>query len=176
MAETVVVFRDALARAFPFCQPKPDQRIEQIHAFAEAHGWTATIFDPRIRVTFTKKKPAVPLEKRGLTRRGHGSSAMPLVASRQAAIDLLTRRVALLRFLFGECVMARQEQRFRLTISLDDALGFALGDTDLDCPESTEAMRRIIGFFVIDELEYNEYWREAAQARLCLADKWPGWF
>ena len=66
--KSCVVFREALARAFPFLQPKTDRRIEQIHAFAEAHGWTATIFDPGIRVTFTKKKEAPPPNKRNVRR------------------------------------------------------------------------------------------------------------
>ncbi len=80
------------------------------------------------------------------------------------------------RLTLGHSVTPRQEKRFRLTIPLDDALEFALGCSDLGCAEVTDSMRRIIGFFVIDELQYTEQWREAALARACLADKWPDWF
>jgi hypothetical protein len=72
--------------------------------------------------------------------------------------------------------MQRPEERFRLTISLDDAFEFALGSSELECSDASDAMRRIVGFFVIDELEYTERWREAGMARACLAEKWPGWF
>jgi hypothetical protein len=81
-----IVFREALARAFPFLEPKPDRRIEEIHAFAKAHGWTATIFDPGIRVTFTKgvedpKKPSLA-NKNGAERRLARTEAMAWVAGR----------------------------------------------------------------------------------------------
>jgi hypothetical protein len=81
-----IVFREALARAFPFLQPRPDRRIEEIHAFAKAHGWTATIFDPGIRVTFTKclddpKKRSLA-NKNGAAPRPARTAPMASVAGR----------------------------------------------------------------------------------------------
>jgi hypothetical protein len=34
-------------------------------------------------------------------------------------------------------------------------------------------MRQVMGLMVIDNLEYSEHWRVAAEVRACLADRWP---
>ena len=43
-----------LARVWPRDERDQLKREKQIHAFAAANGWLATILDPGIRVTFTK--------------------------------------------------------------------------------------------------------------------------
>ena len=49
---------------------------------------------------------------------------------------------------------------------------FAIGREDLGHTEPRDAMRRIIGLFVLDALEYSEQWRAAAIARAQLEQKW----
>jgi hypothetical protein len=46
------VFESELSRVWPCVDTERLQRYVQIHAFAKAHGWSATILDPGIRVTF----------------------------------------------------------------------------------------------------------------------------
>ena len=46
------VFDNELSRVWPCVDKERLQRHAQIHAFAKAHGWSATILDPGIRVTF----------------------------------------------------------------------------------------------------------------------------
>jgi hypothetical protein len=67
-------------------------------------------------------------------------------------------------------------QRFRLTIPVDDAFAFAMGWSDLGYETPSAAMRQVMGLLVVDGLEYSEQWRVAAQARACLAQRWPGCF
>lgn len=68
------------------------------------------------------------------------------------------------------------QSQFRLGISLEDAFAFAMGWTDLDCPEANDRMRQVLGLIVVDRLQYSEEWRASAQARKCLEEKWPELF
>jgi hypothetical protein len=72
--------------------------------------------------------------------------------------------------------MPEQETRFRLSIPMADAFSFAMGVTDLNYAAPTDEMRQVIGLIVIDNLEYAEQWRVAAEARACLAVRWPRCF
>jgi hypothetical protein len=65
------------------------------------------------------------------------------------------------------------EERYRLTIPLTDAIPFAIGDSDLGYAEPSDELRQLIGLLVIDALEYSEQWRSAALVRGCLQQKWP---
>ena len=65
------------------------------------------------------------------------------------------------------------DERFRLTIPLQEAIPFALGSTDLGYVEPRDELRQLVGLLVIDALEYSEQWRAAALLRGCLADRWP---
>ncbi len=67
-------------------------------------------------------------------------------------------------------------ERFRLTIPIGDALSFALGRSDLGCSDADDGLRRIMGAFALDALEYSEQWRAAAYARASLEEKWPDCF
>lgn len=67
-------------------------------------------------------------------------------------------------------------ERFRLSIPVGDALAFAMGWSDLSYTEPSDGMRRVMGALAVDALEYAERWREAALARTCLGEKWPGAF
>ena len=57
-----------------------------------------------------------------------------------------------------------------------DVLEFAMGLTELGYKEPCDDLRRIMGAFVLDALQYNEHWRLAQSARTSLAEKWPGFF
>ena len=65
-------------------------------------------------------------------------------------------------------------ERFRLTIPLSEAIPFAMGASDLSYPNATDELRQLVGLLVIDTLEYSEEWRSAAIVRTCLQDRWPG--
>ena len=73
-------------------------------------------------------------------------------------------------------MIKRDGERFRLTIPVGDALAFAMGWSDLGCEEVNDATRRIMGLLTLDTLEYSERWRDAALARACLVERWPGCF
>ena len=66
-----------------------------------------------------------------------------------------------------------EDERFRLTIPLDEAIPFAMGWSDLQLDEPTDHLRQLIGLLALDALEYSEEWRAAATFRACLAEKWP---
>lgn len=70
--------------------------------------------------------------------------------------------------------MRDQDIRFRLTIPIEDALSFAMGDSDLRSKKVTWMMRQVVGILLIDALQYGENWRVAAEARRLLAERWPG--
>lgn len=72
--------------------------------------------------------------------------------------------------------MKFEEERFRLTISPDLALAFAMGWSNLGYRDANDATRQVMGAFAIDSLEYSEQWRAAAEARACLARRWPDEF
>jgi hypothetical protein len=65
------------------------------------------------------------------------------------------------------------ETRFRLVIPVEEAFAFAIGESNLNYAEPTDEMRQVMGLMVIDNLEYSEHWRVAAEVRACLADRWP---
>jgi hypothetical protein len=81
------------------------------------------------------------------------------------------------RFLNGlaktSFAMQDQELRFRLTIPIEDAFAFAMGEFDLGGNQATDGMRHLVGVLTIDSLEYAEHWRVAAEVRACLAERWP---
>ena len=66
-----------------------------------------------------------------------------------------------------------EDERFRLTIPLTEALPFAMGESDLGYANPSDELRQLIGLLVIDALEYSEQWRVAALLRDCLQEKWP---
>ncbi len=65
------------------------------------------------------------------------------------------------------------EERYRLTIPLSDAIPFVMGESDLDYIHPTDELRQLVGLLVIDTLEYSEEWRAAALLRSFLQEKWP---
>jgi hypothetical protein len=67
--KSCTVFENELSRVWP-CQDKErQQRHALIKAFAKSHGWSATILDPGIRVTFRKlKEGEVENESRPLAK------------------------------------------------------------------------------------------------------------
>jgi len=69
--------------------------------------------------------------------------------------------------------MRHQEKRFRLTIPIEEAFAFAMGESDLHYTEASDEMRQVVGLLVIDKLEYAEQWRVAAEVRACLGARWP---
>jgi hypothetical protein len=81
------------------------------------------------------------------------------------------RRVADLNFF-----MRDYETHFRLAIPIAEAFAFAMGESDLAYTDATDEMRQVVGLLVIDKLEYAEQWRVAAEARACLASRWPECF
>ena len=52
--KSCTILEDDLARVWPRDERDQLKREKEIHAFAAANGWLATILDPGIRVTFTK--------------------------------------------------------------------------------------------------------------------------
>lgn len=69
--------------------------------------------------------------------------------------------------------MRTNDERFRLTIPLRDAIPFAMGSGDLGYSEPSDELRQLIGLLVIDTLEYSEEWRAASVLRTSLHKKWP---
>ena len=65
------------------------------------------------------------------------------------------------------------DDRYRLTIPLTDAIPFAIGSSNLGYADPSNELRQLIGLLVIDALEYSEQWRAAALIRRCLQEKWP---
>ena len=72
--------------------------------------------------------------------------------------------------------MTQDQTRFRLTIPVADAFAFAMGWSDLGYESPSSTMRQVMGLLVVDGLEYSEEWRISAQARACLAERWPECF
>ena len=65
------------------------------------------------------------------------------------------------------------DQELRLTIPIEDAFSFSMGEFELGPNETSDTMRQLVGVLIIDALEYAERWRLAAQARIFLAARWP---
>ena len=55
--KSCTIFENDLSCVWPVNEKQRQQRYALIKAFAKAHGWSATILDPGIRVTFRKLKP-----------------------------------------------------------------------------------------------------------------------
>ena len=66
-----------------------------------------------------------------------------------------------------------QEVEFRITIPIEDAFAFSMGDFELGANETSDAMRQLVGVLVVDTLQYGEHWRIAAEARASPAERWP---
>jgi hypothetical protein len=69
-----------------------------------------------------------------------------------------------------------KEDRYRLTIPLPDAIGFALGASDLSYAEPSDELRQLVGLLAIDLLEYSEQWRTAGALRNSMQARWPDLF
>ena len=69
-----------------------------------------------------------------------------------------------------------EEDRYRLTIPLADAIRFVLGVSDLGYDEPSDELRQLVGLLALDLLEYSEQWRTAGALRNCMQAKWPGLF
>jgi len=54
--KSCTIFENDLSCVWPVNEKQRQQRHALIKAFAKAHGWSATILDPGIRVTFRKLK------------------------------------------------------------------------------------------------------------------------
>ena len=52
--KSCAILEGDLARVWPRDERDQLKREKEIHAFAAANGWLATMLDPGIRVTFTK--------------------------------------------------------------------------------------------------------------------------
>jgi hypothetical protein len=66
-----------------------------------------------------------------------------------------------------------EEDEFRLTIPIEDAFSFSMGEYELGPNETSDSMRQLVGILIIDALEYAESWRLAAEAKTLLAVRWP---
>lgn len=69
--------------------------------------------------------------------------------------------------------MRHHDEEFQLTIPIEDAFAFSMGECESGSTETPDAMRQLVGVMVIDALQYGEHWRIAAQARAFLAERWP---
>ena len=69
--------------------------------------------------------------------------------------------------------MQDYDEQYRLTIPMEDAFAFAMGEFDLGSEPKCDGMRQLVGVLVIDALQYGEHWRVAAEARAFLAHRWP---
>lgn len=76
----------------------------------------------------------------------------------------------------GKKMIELESERFRLSIPVGEALAFAMGWSNLGYSEPSDGMRRVVGVLAVGALEHEEHWREAALARHCLGQKWPGGF
>jgi hypothetical protein len=66
-----------------------------------------------------------------------------------------------------------EEDVFRLTIPVENAFAFAMGEVELGPGRTPDLSRQLVGILIIDALEYAEKWRLAAEARAVLASRWP---
>ena len=66
-----------------------------------------------------------------------------------------------------------EQQEFRLTVSIEDAFAFSMGEFDIGPTQTSDAICQLVGLLIIDALQYGEHWRLAAEARASLAERWP---
>lgn len=66
-----------------------------------------------------------------------------------------------------------EELEFRLSVPIENAFAFSMGQCDLGPGETSDVARQLVGILIIDALEYSERWRLAAEARAFLALRWP---
>ena len=69
--------------------------------------------------------------------------------------------------------MKYNDVQYRLTIPMEDAFAFAMGEFELGHHPACDGMRQLVGVLVVDALQYGEHWRLAAEARALLACRWP---
>jgi hypothetical protein len=140
-------------------------------------GATGRVFSSRIAfnrhaVTFSAHEPS-PIGLRPDPTLGESPSRREFSSKEQNAIHACPAA----RFFYsGIDVMHDHDPRFRLSIPIEEAFAFAMGESDLHYAQVTDEMRQVIGLLVIDTLEYGEQWRVAAEARACLAARWPECF
>ena len=70
----------------------------------------------------------------------------------------------------------REGERFELAIPISEAFAFAMGWSDLNYNDPSDASRRLMGAFALDAMQYSEQWRTAAIALACLQERWPGFY
>jgi hypothetical protein len=68
------------------------------------------------------------------------------------------------------------QDRYRLTIPVPDAIQFVLGLSDLGYAEPSIELRQLVGLLALDLLEYSEQWRTAGALRKCMQASWPDLF
>ena len=66
-----------------------------------------------------------------------------------------------------------EEVEFRITIPIEDAFAFSMGEFHFGASEPSDAMRQLVGVLIVDALQYGEHWRVAAEVRASLAERWP---
>ncbi|HKP04233.1 MAG TPA: hypothetical protein VJU77_12845 [Chthoniobacterales bacterium] len=66
-----------------------------------------------------------------------------------------------------------EELEFRITIPIEDAFAFSMGEFPLHPTEASDEMRQVVGVLIVDALQYGEHWRVAAEVRASLAERWP---
>lgn len=69
-----------------------------------------------------------------------------------------------------------RDERFRLTIPLEEAIRFAIGASDLDYIDPSDELRQLVGLLALDMLEYSEQWRMAGLLRASMQATWPDLF
>ena len=65
------------------------------------------------------------------------------------------------------------DERLRLTISLSEAVSFAMDWSDLEYRAPADHLRQVVGILAIDAFQRGEQWRLAAMLQRCLAHRWP---
>ena len=71
------VFETDLERVFPFDETRRKKRIAEIEAYAKRNGWSVRVWDPGLRVTFSKPRLTADHCTSRATSRGSLSSRKP---------------------------------------------------------------------------------------------------
>lgn len=66
-----------------------------------------------------------------------------------------------------------EDDEYRITIPIEDAFAFSMGEYELGSNETADTMRQLVGILIVDALQYGEHWRIAAETRAALAERWP---